>query len=418
VNITWHMPTLRGDSCGLSTRALALAEQLLPRGHYVDFVVDETKTDLTGNAIGALPLRRLRVPSAKAPHWSLQASAKRRNADAIARKIGRNHDVLISCQPEVVSAYADVFGRRPLIFVCGGTTLLHDAADRAEQPSLGPSARLAFALDRYLKNCNETNAFTAADVTVFDSASTRSLAVARYRLDPGRCFVVHGGVDLDAFRQPDDQARRQARTTLGIPDTDCVVAWTGRMSPEKHVGLLVRAAAACHRRPSAVLLIGDGPLRDTLARRVRQTGLQDIVRFLGRQPDVRSFLHAADVYAFPSRCESFGGSLVEAMACGLACVAQRANGRIVRNASAEIIEHGRSGLLVDRPDPIEWAAALDRLAADRPLRRRLGAAARQRVERRFTWTAGGRRLAELIEGLTSGTWSRPHPLLEQELHVV
>lgn len=418
MNITWHMPTLRGDSCGLSIRALALAGQLSRRGHRVDFVVDEAKTDMTGDAIGTLPLRRLRVHSARVPHWSLQASAKRRNADAIVRKIGRDHDVLISCQPEVVSAYADVFGRRPLIFVCGGTTLLHDAADRAGQPSTGPSARLAFAFDRYLKHCNETNAFTAADLTVFDSASTRSLAVTRYRLDPGRCFVVYGGVDFDAFQQPDDQDRRQARQTLGIADADFVVTWTGRMSPEKHVDLLVRAVAACRRRPSAVLLIGDGPLREALARRVRRTGLQDIVRFLGRQPDVHSFLHAADIYAFPSRCESFGGSLVEAMACSLACVAQRADGRTVRNASAEIIEHERSGVLVDRPDPIEWAAALDRLAADRPLRRRLGSAARQRVEQRFTWTAGGRRLAELIDGLTSGTRSRPRPLLERKLHVV
>ena len=124
-----------------------------------------------------------------------------------------------------------------------------------------------------------------------------------------------------------------------------------------------------------------------------------VVRFTGEQVDVRPFLHAADIFAFPSRGESFGVSLVEAMACGLPCVALRPDNSGIRSASDEIIEHGRTGLLVDEPSPRAFAATLDLLALDGEGRRRCGEAGWARACEHFTWTAGARRLADLISKL-------------------
>jgi glycosyltransferase involved in cell wall biosynthesis len=123
---------------------------------------------------------------------------------------------------------------------------------------------------------------------------------------------------------------------------------------------------------------------------------------VGEVADVRPFLRAADIFAFPSRGESFGGALVEAMSCGLACVGLRSDGRGVSTANSEIIEHGRCGLLVDRPEPAAFAAALDDLARDGGRRGLFGEAGRRRACERFTWAAGGRRLNEIISKLVGG----------------
>jgi glycosyltransferase involved in cell wall biosynthesis len=250
-----------------------------------------------------------------------------------------------------------------------------------------------------LKHRNEKRGFTAADAVVFDSRHTCALVAAAYGLDTTRCHPIHGGLDEDHFRPPDVHQRRAARDRLGISPEDIVVAWTGRFSPEKNLELLLRALPECQSKPARVLLVGDGPTRPALVELTGRLGLEGIVQFPGRQSDVRPFLQAADVFAFPSHGESFGGALVEAMGCALACVALRPNGREVRNANCEIIDQGQSGLLVDRPHPRAFAAALDLLARDASLRQRLGEAAHHRANRLFTWSAGARQLNALISEL-------------------
>jgi len=400
MKIAWHMPTLRRTTCGLSIRALALAKRLcLEHGHEITFVVDGSKTDIDGDRVEGMPLRRFSVSRHRPLHWCLQAGARRRAAESLVKRIDSDHDVMISCQPEIVAAYAAKQNRRPVLYVCGGTTLLHDVSDRMRQASLSALRRLPFALDRCWKHRNESRAFIAADAVVFDSDQTRDLTTAAYGLNTDRLHAIHGGVDDTRFMPPDAIARRAARRRLGIADDGIVVVWTGRFSPEKNLGLLLRSLRHCRDMPDRVLLVGDGPTRHTLVKLAKELRLERVVQFTGEQADVRPFLHAADVFAFPSRGESFGGALAEAMSCELACVALRPDGRGIRNANCEIIEHGRCGLLVDRPDPEAFASALDAMVSEADDRRRLGQAARRRACERFTWAAGSRRLNKLVTAL-------------------
>lgn len=399
MKILWHMPTLRRDTCGLSIRALRLAKRLEQDGDTVVFAVAGRKTDIADDRIEGFSLRRLPDCAKRSLHWSLQASARREAARQVVRGLNVDHDLFITCQPEVVSAYAESVGTGPVVFVCGGTTLLHDEADRAAQTGLGRLSRFAFGLDRHLKHCNESNAFARADAVVFDSGVTRTLVIDRYAIDPRCCHVVYGGVDPDAFRPVTVATRAAARERLGIGESETVIVYAGRLSPEKHVDLLLRSIGHCRHRPDRVLIVGDGPSRTALEALAREVDVRTVVRFTGRQDDVRPFLEAADVFAFPSRCESFGGALVEAMACGLPCIALRPNGGTVRNASLEIIEDGKSGLLAERAIPRDFATALDRLAADEGLRRRLSTSARRRAVRHFSWESGGRELRAVIDRL-------------------
>jgi N-acetyl-alpha-D-glucosaminyl L-malate synthase BshA len=88
-----------------------------------------------------------------------------------------------------------------------------------------------------------------------------------------------------------------------------------------------------------LVLVGDGPERGSLERKVRRYGAQDCVHFLGRQEAVEEILPLADVFLMPSETESFGLSALEAMACGVPVVCTNVGGL------PEIVEHGKEGFL-------------------------------------------------------------------------
>ncbi len=152
-----------------------------------------------------------------------------------------------------------------------------------------------------------------------------------------------------------------------------------------------------------MLAAGEGGEHAVLAARVRTLGLDANVRFLGRVDDVASVLAAADVLVMPSRQEGLGVAALEAMAAGLPVIASRVGGL------PEAVVDGATGLLVPPADVPALAAAIARLAADRALARRLGAAGRARVRERFTMAgmaaatlAVYRRLAESNAGVEVG----------------
>ncbi len=406
MRILWHMPILRRRGCGLSIRAIELARRLTERGHEVAFAVEASRTDVTDGVVAGVPVRmiggsRSRGRSSAAgfsmlrAHWSLQALARRAAAAEAAEALAGDGEVVISCQPEVVSALVRRHDGRPVVFVCGGSTVLHDEADRQDWARRPWWRRWPYHLDRRWKHQNERRAFRLADLVVFDSESTRRGVIAAYDLPADLGCAVYGGVDERRFAPVDAATRQRFRRELNLADTDFVVVWTGRLAAEKNLRLLLRALPHCRRPPESVLLVGGGPLRSALEAKAAELGVSERVRFLGERDDVRPFLQAADVFAFPSRGESFGGALAEAMACGLACLALRPDGQGVRNANEEILGSDQFGLLAGST-PEAFAEGLDNLR-DRPeWRRRLGQAASRRALTCFTWAAAADRLESLL----------------------
>ncbi len=399
MKILWHMPTLRQHTCGLSIRAIRFAEALEARGHTVTFTVRSNKTDMPEDRIAGMRLEKVSTSDPICLHWSLQALTRRSIAGRLVRRLSDDHELFISCQPEVVQAYRKLHPRRPVLFVCGGTTLLHDSAEATAQASLSAPRRLAFAMDRYLKHRNEASAFEAADLSVFDSHATRRCVVESYSTNSQTCFTVHGSIDAAYHRPPTTDERASARARLGLSADAVVLVWTGRLSPEKNLALFIRALTKCRHKPSRVLLVGDGPDRVKLQTLCQSENLDGVVTFVGAVPDVRQYLHAADIFVFPSIGESFGGSLTEAMACGLACIALRGDGLRIMNASEEILGETGCGVLVSSDTPAALAAEIDRLISAPSHRRDIGKLATVRAREAFSWSHGGRRLCELVDGL-------------------
>jgi glycosyltransferase involved in cell wall biosynthesis len=129
---------------------------------------------------------------------------------------------------------------------------------------------------------------------------------------------------------------------------------------------------------------------------VREYGLQDSVTFTGRisHEELTKRYSAAQVAVVPSLYEGFGFPAAEAMACGLPVISSSAG------ALPEVVgRDGEAGVLVPPADAGSIAAALKRLMPDEGLRRRMGAAARRRVETHFTWEQAARKTVGVYEEL-------------------
>ncbi len=241
--------------------------------------------------------------------------------------------------------------------------------------------------------------FADADAFVTISARTRDEFLAA-GLDPDRVRLLPHGIDVEAFRPASAAERRELRSRLGLPQDALLVTFTGRLLRGKGVEVLVEAfGRLASRYPAAhLMLIGSGvgqvlSVEEALRARVRQAGLEARVGFTGRVDNVADFLRASDVYAFPSFFEAMPLSLLEAAACGLACVASRIGGVV------DALEDGQSGMLVEAGDASGLAAALGALL-DLPERRAaLGAAARETALRCFDERENLARYRELFAEL-------------------
>ncbi len=180
--------------------------------------------------------------------------------------------------------------------------------------------------------------------------------------------VIPNGIDLTPFARMPPVA--EARQALAVAEDDFVVGCIARLSPEKGVDVLLRAAALTPQM--TYLIAGDGPDRERLQRDAPPN-----VRLLGRIADTRALLAAADVLAIPSRQEGQGIVALEAMAAGTPVVASRVGGL------AEMLADGGTALLAPPGDAGLLAAALSRLREDAGLRRQLAGQAEPQVRERY-----------------------------------
>lgn len=190
-----------------------------------------------------------------------------------------------------------------------------------------------------------------------------------------RAAVVLNGIPVERFRIT-PQRRQAARERLGLAADTPVIGAVGRLVPLKNHRLLIaQMPALVARWPDLrLVIIGGGPLEQDLARQVEELGLGAHVQLASQRSDVSDLLPAFDIFAMPSLTEGLSIALLEACATGLAIVATRVGG------NPEIIDEGRTGLLVPSEDGPALHDALVQLLETPALRERMGSAAAQWVQ--------------------------------------
>ncbi|MGH9300341.1 MAG: glycosyltransferase [Acidimicrobiales bacterium] len=232
-----------------------------------------------------------------------------------------------------------------------------------------------------------------------------------YGADPERIEIMAPGVD-HAFFAPG--YRPQARRALGLPIDEPMMLFVGRIQPLKGIDVAVRVLAVLRRTMSQTgasdsgmsmmptLVVVGGPSGVHGADEVERTrrlvldlGLADHVRFVPPQAHelLSSYYRAADVCLVPSRSESFGLVALEAGACGTPVVAAAVGGL------RTLVDHGRTGFLVEGRDPRVFASYVAEILADQTLAGEMSAAAAERA-RGYTWSISAARLRRLYGELT------------------
>ena len=207
--------------------------------------------------------------------------------------------------------------------------------------------------------------------------------------------VIYNGVDLAQFRTSTD---RGVLAEFGFAENDPVVGIVAVLRPEKdHVSLL-RAARTVVDELTRVrfLIIGDGPTRPQLEALCTELQITPNVHFAGSRDDVARLLPAIDVFVLTSTSECFPISVLEAMACARPAVCSAVGG------IPEVIKDGETGYLVPPKDPPQLAARLVRLLQDPLTARRMGRAARARVEAEFDLDCSIAAAQQAIEDVVSG----------------
>jgi glycosyltransferase involved in cell wall biosynthesis len=231
------------------------------------------------------------------------------------------------------------------------------------------------SLDRYKRRDHLVAAwltnYLAHRVTV-NAEAVRDLIIEHERCPADKIINIPNGVPLGPAQ---DSTTTPAGSKHGLQ-----VGMVGRLGWKKGYEHALRAfAQVTQRHPESRLdIIGDGDLREELPALARELGLADRVRFLGQRDDVAERMRGFDCYVLSSVIEGMPNALLEAMAQGCAAVTTSAGG------SGEVVEDGKSGLVVPPGDADRLAEAISRVLQDPVFAQELGTAARERVFGRFS----------------------------------
>lgn len=228
--------------------------------------------------------------------------------------------------------------------------------------------------------------------TVGDNVS-ESLQKAGFSSDKLLC--IKNGIVLDDFPMTDEQTQKQAKGKLGISDLP-VVGAVGRFVEKKNLGSVIRAIGELHKKGRKVFLLiaGDGPLKENLQSLAESLCDPGLYRFLSPTPNVLELYRAMDIFALPSVDEGISQVVLEAMATG-ACVIAAKNAQ-----SAEIIEDEKQGVLLADTNEGHLASSIESLLLNDNQRREIRTAAREKVERSFSFEFTNREYLKMYRELT------------------
>ena len=233
----------------------------------------------------------------------------------------------------------------------------------------------------------EKTAVESAHRVIAVSHKMREDILEYFKADPARVVVIHNGIDPDQFRRTTD---RDALDRLGVRAP--YVLFVGRITDQKGIFHLLEAARALPAGVQVVLCASAPDTPEIEERLRRAVAGQPNVKWINEMvpvPVVTQLYSHAAVFCCPSVYEPFGLINLEAMACETPVVASGVGGIL------EVVEDGKTGLLVPPAQPAALAEALTRVLGNPDRARDMGKAGRRRVEEKFAWASVAERTQQV-----------------------
>lgn len=179
------------------------------------------------------------------------------------------------------------------------------------------------------------------DATICVSDAVKNELIEKYGFPRGKMRTIRNGVSLSQFA-PAPSDGDQIRREYGIGEGEFLLICAARLSEQKGIDILLAAVAKTVQNgtPCRCVIVGDGPLRETLTEQARNLQLDGYVIFAGFREDIRPYLHAGSAFILTSHKEGLPLAILEAMACGMPCIVTDVGG------SREAVTDGLNGLLI------------------------------------------------------------------------
>lgn len=225
------------------------------------------------------------------------------------------------------------------------------------------------------------------------STASKAFLAQKMGLHAGRIHIIPNGVDTEHF-SPSQHPSTATRLVIGT---------VGSLNPIKNQALLIRAFASLIDSgiDAELRLAGSGPLKQELLALAESLSVADRLRFSGHVQNVPEFLRDLNIFTLSSDSEAHPNALLEAMACGLPCLATDVGG------VKQVLDSGACGLLAEPGNVAQFADALKKLAANPTLREKLGRSARNRVCTHYSLTGMIKSYDDLYHRLTAALSRQP-----------
>lgn len=348
---------------GYERAAERLSRELARRGHLVTVVAERRRSDW--------PNREVRHGVQIVRYWCVFRAGLHMSSSLLSLvwtllTVGRRHQIW----------HAHVFGPHALVMIATAWVTGRASILKLQSSGSGGIVATATAPGGGWQRSLLARASALVTLTRETTAEAEAVGVERSRI-----YELGNGVDMDQFRPPGSRAA--AKAELGLEQNPFVL-YVGRLSPEKNPeGLVVawRKARNSALPEWRLILVGDGPLRETLAAKIELEDLVGNVLLVGQRSDVQRWMAAADVYVLPSEREGLSNALLESMASSLPVVATRVSG------VTEVVEKPGAGVVVEVGDMSALSDALVRVCKDDDIRVEMGEKARNKIEQSYSISA-------------------------------
>lgn len=203
-------------------------------------------------------------------------------------------------------------------------------------------------------------------IPVAISPLVKNTVIEEYGFSENKIPMIYNGIDLKKCLIKEQYQHENVLKIINV----------GRFTEQKNqIGLIESFKIVNEKAPNTVLqLIGEGELEKELRHKVKELELENVVEFLGLQPNIYQYLYQADIFVLPSSWEGMPITIIEAMATGLPIVATKVGG------VPDMVEEGITGLLVEK-NINQVAEALLKLVYDSKLREKIGNEAKKSAKR-------------------------------------